>query len=288
MTNFITKSNLTKHCGFCSQMSQYSSLLNISKKTGLQPVFFIENLKGEFEYSLDYPFIHKPKLISSSDINTESIVKIELQRKNKIIDQGVFDLPIEKNKNYDIIGDLGIFHYFKEIRNEILKIYTFIDDIQENCKNFIKQVKEKNEILVSVSFRRGDYLQYSSLNLSIDYFNEAVRVMESIGNFYDKKIKYVIFSGSAYGDDGWSWVKKNFNPKNSVYTQGMDKYNQLCLMSMCDNNIISNSSFAWWGAYLNQNPTKKVICPYNYVNDPNNDYINGNWFPKGWTPINIV
>jgi hypothetical protein len=59
----------------------------------------------------------------------------------------------------------------------------------------------------------------------------------------------------------------------------------MCLMTICDHNIIANSSFHWWGAYLNKNSNNKVICPHNYLNDKRFDYINGNWFPKEWNAI---
>jgi len=55
---------------------------------------------------------------------------------------------------------------------------------------------------------------------------------------------------------------------------------------MCDYNIIANSSFSWWGAYLNPSP-KEVICPYDYLNVPGlNEIINGKWFPKEWVALN--
>lgn len=279
---FITKIDLTQNCGFGSQMSQYASLISISKKTGLEPVFVKESLTGSYGFDLDIPFNHKPKIISLSEIDTTNTFKISVrQGPNELIDKNLFNLPTDKN--FVVDGDLGLFHYFDDIRDEIIEMYTFKDELNNFAKDFIKQVKNENETLVSISFRRGDYLQIASLNLTMDYFNEAMKVMESM--LPDKKIKYVVFSGAAFGDDGWSWVKENFKAKNYVYAENLDKYKQLCLMSMCDHNIISNSSFPFWAAYLNKNPNKKVVCPFNYLNDHRFNYINGNYFPKDWNPI---
>ena len=83
------------------------------------------------------------------------------------------------------------------------------------------------------------------------------------------------------------WVKENFKLSNCVYVEGLDRFKDMCLMTLCDHNIIANSTFSWWGAYLNQNLNKKIICPYNYLNYiPLNDIINGKYFPKEWIPIN--
>jgi len=69
--------------------------------------------------------------------------------------------------------------------------------------------------------------------------------------------------------------------------RNLDRFKDMCLMTLCDHNIIANSTFSWWGAYLNQNPDKRVICPYNYLNHPSlNNIINGNYFPKEWISIN--
>lgn len=281
---FITKIDLTQNCGFGSQMSQYASLFSIAKQTGLEPVFIKETLNGFYGYMLDIPFKHKPKILSLSEIDQSNTYKRPIKlEKDSLIDKTLFFLS--NDKNYVIDADLGLFHYFDDMKNEIIDLFTFTDELQKFAKDFIEQVKKENAILVSISFRRGDYLQIASLNLTMNYFNEAMKVMESM--LPDKKIKYVVFSGAAFGDDGWTWVKENFKAKNYVYAENMDKYQQLCLMSMCDHNIIANSSFPFWAAYLNKNSEKKIVCPFNYLNDNKWNYINGNWFPKEWNALHV-
>ena len=83
--------------------------------------------------------------------------------------------------------------------------------------------------------------------------------------------------------DDIDWCKKNVSPINNniIYfvENNLDDYELLYLMSLCDNNIISNSSFSWWGSYLNSNERKIVIAPKNWFgksfnNDFNDVYTN--------------
>jgi hypothetical protein len=279
--SFITKVNLSSHCAFGSQMAQYASLYAIGKKTGLEPLFIKETLNNTFGFPLDIPFIHKPKTISISDIKGNMMpISINLS-KGESIDKNLFLLS--PNYNYYTEDDLGMYQHFHDIRDDILKLYNFNEEIKQYCDGKIIEMKQKNEILVSVCFRRGDYLTNASLNLSLEYYYQAMKTIEQL--IPDQTIKYIIFSGCAYGDDGMNWVKENFKPNNCVYVEGLDRFKQLCLMSLCDHNIIANSSFPWWAAYLNTNKDKKVICPYNYLNDSRFPGINGEYFPKEWISL---
>ena len=63
--------------------------------------------------------------------------------------------------------------------------------------------------------------------------------------------------------DDIEWCKQQtiFNGENIVFPSIDDKYIDLCIMSMCDHNIIANSSYSWWASYLNKNPDKRIIAP---------------------------
>jgi hypothetical protein len=98
----------------------------------------------------------------------------------------------------------------------------------------------------------------------------------------DKNIKYLIFSNDL------PWVKENFNTKKNIYVENLNRFQDMCLMTMCDSNIIANSTFSWWGAYLNLHENKKVIFPSKYVNDDRFNYINKNYYPNDWIPLNIL
>jgi hypothetical protein len=80
--------------------------------------------------------------------------------------------------------------------------------------------------------------------------------------------------------------KKHFNFPNTEFVSGeitKTHFEDLYLMSVCKHNIIANSSFSWWGAWLNENPDKIVIAPKNWFNKgPKDTY---DLYPEGWTLI---
>ena len=273
---FITKLDISTSCDFGSQMSQYASLVAISKKTGLDIMFVKEYIEQKWGFPLGEPFKASINVLPITNIDSIDIYDVEIDP-TQTIDERL--LHLDPNLNYNISGIFNTYNIFHPIQKEIVELFTFKDEIKEFCLNYISQIKQEDEILVSIHFRRGDYLQVSSLNLSLEYYQEAINKIQSL--FPNQKIKYLIFS------NGMGWVKENFKLSNCVYVEGLDRFKDMCLMTLCDHNIIANSTFSWWGAYLNQNLNKKIICPYNYLNYIQlNDIINGKYFPKEWIPIN--
>jgi hypothetical protein len=273
---FITKIDISTSCDFGSQMSQYASMVAVSEKTGLDIIFVKEYIEQRWGFPLGEPFKAPINVLSITDINNLDIYSVDIDS-TQTIDERLFYLDI--NCNYNLNGLFNTYDIFHPIKEKIIELFTFKDEIKEFCLDYISQIKQENEILVSIHFRRGDYLQVSSLNLSLEYYTEAVNKIQSL--FPNQKIKYLIFS------NGMEWVKENFKLDNCVYVEGLDRFKDMCLMTLCDHNIIANSSFSWWGAYLNQNPNNKVICPYNYLNYiPLNNIINGKYFPPEWISIN--
>jgi len=283
---YITKLELGTDCGFGSQMSQYASLYAIGKLSKNQPILIKENFDNTiFGLLIHDPFKTKPKIISIHDLKDQIFYNIVPELPSGIligeIDKKLYDLS-PKN-NYVVRGDLGFFKYFDFLKNDILEMYTFTDEIQKKSNKYLQQHNQDQEITVSIGFRRDDG-GGASLVLSLDYYYAAIKkIKELIPN---KKLKFFIFSGApSDSHNGWEWVKSNLKLDNVVYAENLSKYEQMCLMTLCDHNIIANSSFHWWGAYLNQNENKKVICPYNYLDDHRFNYINGKYFPNEWIAI---
>mgnify|MGYP001185202468 CR=1 FL=1 len=176
-------------------------------------------------------------------------------------DEELFNNPPE---NASLYGFFQTDKYFLNVWDELQKDFVFDDEILEPCQEFISDIEGKT---ASVHLRRGDYLQNSAnhYNLSDQWFEEAV------SKFPDHTI--LVFS------DDISWCKEQemFSDERFRFSEtkdgkvvtrdgrwesnNMDHWYDLCLQSLCDDNIISNSTFSWWGAYLNNNPDKTVIAP---------------------------
>jgi hypothetical protein len=151
--------------------------------------------------------------------------------------------------------------YFKDIRDLLLKEIVVLNPIEGENKIMADKILGSNS--VSVHIRRGDYVNNSLTNkihgvMPTGYYLSAARIFE-------KKIKDVHFF--IFSDDA-NWARENLKflqPCTFVDYNGPEKnYEDMRLMSMCKHNIIANSSFSWWGAWLNQNQDKIVVAPKNW------------------------
>ena len=129
----------------------------------------------------------------------------------------------------------------------------------------LESIKENNS--VSLHVRRGDYLNLKNINvLDVGYYKKAVEYVRKIV----EKPTFFIFS------DDLEWCKNSLGFLDDCiyvdYTQ--TEIEDLKLMSVCRHNIIANSSFSWWGAWLNKNPSKTVIAPKGWlINDPGSSNV---------------
>lgn len=170
--------------------------------------------------------------------------------------------------------------YFLQIAEDIKRDFEFKLTLDEYTRKIAEEIKNGNS--VSVHFRRGDYVSSKITNnyhgvCSLNYYYQALERFDRI----NKHTTYYIFS------DDIEWVKANFlcQRENVVYVHynvANDGWKDMYLMSLCKHNIIANSSFSWWGAWLNSNPDKIVITPKqwfanNSMNDQTLDLIPTNW-----------
>ena len=126
----------------------------------------------------------------------------------------------------------------------------------------------------SIHIRRGDYLSNLDFHpiCSLNYFKNAMRL---IGG----KTPFLIVTNDI------AWCKKRFRGENIYFTERESAVVDLYLQSMCENNIISNSSFSWWGAWLNNNPTKKVIYPKPWFGISATQIDNSDLIPSDWISL---
>lgn len=248
----ITFSKLGKYGRIGNQMFQYAALIGISKKTG-------------FDWGVN--------IFKSSDMwncfYLDEIFELDIKPfEGNIINQykepyfhfckNAFNI----SDNTDIFGYFQSYKYFEHCCCEILRQFTFKEKLQG-------KIKQYGTNFTSIHVRRGDYINKSDYHPSYDmsYYNEACKIIEDV--------RYLVFT------DDIDWCKNNFKGSKFEIVENLNDFESLCLMARARNNIIANSSFSWWGSYLNQNPEKKIVAPVKWFGkllqcDTKDLYMN-NW-----------
>lgn len=150
----------------------------------------------------------------------------------------------------------------------------------EHCEPYIKFVFESQyqerflSGITSIHVRRGDYATlgnsyYTSL-ANTDYYDKAMAAVKSDC--------YYIFS------DDIEWCKAKFKGNQFVFIEEQDPCISLAIMASCENNIIANSSFSWWAAYLNKHEDKKIIAPSKWFG-PNLPHNTKDLLPHEWVKL---
>jgi hypothetical protein len=182
--------------------------------------------------------------------------------------------------------------FFKHVSDSIRKDFEFKTHIMDECIPFI-QTFEVSPIFIHV--RRSDYLRKTEHHkvLSIDYYANALK-------YFDDNTPVLIFSDdiswcekqSLFSSDRFFISKTDERlPLNKwIRDQGYNSgtlipYYDLCLMTLCSGAIIANSSLSWWGAWLQKDPTKKIIAPKDWFGPLNLHLITEDLFPDEWITI---
>jgi hypothetical protein len=271
--SYITKTNLSIGPQFGSQMGQYAGLYAVSKKLNCEIRLFEEYIHQFRGVKLFDAFDLEHHVFTYDFDNTITAV---YQVKDVVLDNNVFEL--NPQHNWDIQGWFHLYHYWHEYRHDLIDIFQFKPEILDIAIRNIETIRENESYpIISLHVRRGDYLQVSSLNLTLDYYNEAISIFLERFPYF----KVLVFS------DDIEWCKQYIVGENVFYSENNSNYVDMCMMTLCDHNIIANSTFSWWGAYLNQNPDKIVVCPTDYIgpSDQANQFMNKNYYPKEWIAI---
>ena len=156
--------------------------------------------------------------------------------------------------------------YFNHIKEKIIDLFSPANKDLEYINNKYKTGKN----VVSLHVRRGDYTKLSDYhyNLKIEYYLNAID--------YFKGKEFLILS------DDIEWCKKNFIGNKFKFVEKEEDYIDLYIMSMCEHNIIANSTFSWWGAYLNKNSKKVVVYPDKWFGPSNSNFKTIDVFPDEW------
>jgi hypothetical protein len=156
--------------------------------------------------------------------------------------------------------------YFQQVIHHIREFYQPALALDPKNTALMKKLNEVNSVAIHV--RRGDYTSnvYSNFfgGLSDSYYSSAVKLIKEKVN----DPSFFIFS------DNPGWCRNNLNIENATYVEhntGPDSYKDLLLMSQAKHNIIANSTFSWWGAWLNNNADKLVVAPQQWFQKSYND-----------------
>ncbi|MGN0377062.1 MAG: alpha-1,2-fucosyltransferase [Suilimivivens sp.] len=164
--------------------------------------------------------------------------------------------------------------YFKDIEDKVRKAFSFqsviFDKLSEDMKKKVLAYRDDidGSLAISLHVRRGDYLTSSEIyggNCTDEYYKSAIALMREK---YPEAV-FFVFSN----DEIWTreWIVNNFPEENTfISVQGTSEetgYLDLYLMSRCRHHILANSSFSWWGAYLNPSKDKTVIAPARWFNN---------------------
>jgi len=168
--------------------------------------------------------------------------------------------------------------YFKDFSQDIRKIFNFNKQLDKTNFLIANEINYNNSI--SIHIRRGDYLLKKNFDHHVDLRKYYLKAIEDSSNLF-KNPKYFIFT------DDPLWVSKNFTIDHS-YTvvdinRGTESSYDMHLMSLCKCNIIANSSFSWWGAWLNDKEDKIIYAPNNWFNDKS--ICTDDLFPRTWNII---
>lgn len=164
---------------------------------------------------------------------------------------------------------LGLKNYGADIdfvKNEIQDFFRFPKITDRKNLYILEKINNTNS--VAIHARRGDMLQSNGYCYKYGYFKRAVKYIK--GHVKNPVFFFFCDTGSI------KWCKDNlkiFNlniDKDKVYfvdwNVGLEYYRDIQLMSKCKHNIITNSSFGWWGTYFNKNPKKITISPNIWIN----------------------
>lgn len=186
-------------------------------------------------------------------------------------------MPLD-DRNELFMGTWQSQHYFQGAEREVREAFTFkVQLLNEKTRRLMGQLEQCES--VSLHVRRDDYLSPTYAKgfggiCTQAYYQTAIEYMRKrIG-----QPRLFVFS------DDLDWCRSNLSIADAVFVdwnRNEDSWQDMFLMSKCKHNIIANSSFSWWGAWLNTNPDKIVVAPKRWWNGIKDDVVPEHWVRLG-------
>ena len=252
----ITFSKLGKYGSIGNQMFQYATLFSIGLKNNYEvKIPYIQDYYHQDYQRNEYFFTKCFKNISAKELTIDD--KISLQRNITYNYPAKFSKEVMNIPDFsDIEGYFQSYKFFIDYKYEILKEFTFTNDLLMEAEikysNFINKYS-------CLHFRGGDYTWRQNYHplMNLDYYKKAIETINSNN--------YLVFSDDIKAiKDILAPISKEIN---FVFVENNHPFLDLALISLCKNHIIANSSFGWWGAFLNKNQNNKVVAPKNWFGE---------------------
>ena len=170
-----------------------------------------------------------------------------------------FEAPLPE-KSVNSVYMMGVFqnaNMVETVYNEVLDVFAFQPFADAYNLSLMREMQSCESVAIHV--RKGKDYQariWYQETCPVEYYQKAIRLMK-------EKIPHPKFYVFA---DNKEWVKENFNDFDYTLVEGnpiagYGSHYDMQLMSLCRHNILSNSTYSWWGAFLNRNPNKTVVLP---------------------------
>lgn len=240
----------------------------------------------EFDkYNIDIPIsTQKENEILFNNSSLSKILKrFGIDISNKVREKSLlFDESLLRiNDNSYVDGYFQNEKYFYDIREIILEQIS----INRPLSNFTKSIQKKINSLnntCSIHVRRGDMANDINVKIhgvcSVEYYNNAIEYLKNkLG-----EVNYFIFS------DDFEWCRSNLKIDNAIFVESDEHriaHEDIYLMSLCDHNIIANSTFSWWGAWLNDNESQISIAPMEWFKDKKYQKQSQDIVPNRWIKL---
>ena len=246
--------------GLGNQLFQYARGKSLATKINsefLIDVSFFET--GEYihemlldKFKIEVDDIYEPNFLDKLKIklNKKKIIRLH----NILSEDTKMNRKVQKYSNIYLDGYWQDEKYFNSIREHLLSSIVLLNQ-SEKYLCYEKKISESNSIAVHI--RRGDYLNKEVKNhIGVCRLEYYIKAMEIINSKSESAVFYVF-------SDDISWCKNNLNSKFKIefISETFSSEESFSLMKNCKNQIISNSTFSWWAAWLNNNPKKTIIAP---------------------------
>jgi len=253
---FVTFSRLGHYGRLGNQLFQIAATLGIAVRNRCDAVFPPWSIAEQFACGLPQASVIAPARVRVEETFAYQDIKI--------------------TEPTDLVGHFQSERYFKHCEAAIRRLFCpappLFDHAERQFRRAVGGMPQENTC--SIHVRRGDYVGdrcFADLAAG-DYYERAFAT-------FPPRTVFLMFS------DDIAWCRHRFRGGNLVFMETQPSIIDLIMMSMCANHIIANSTFSWWGAWLNPRPDKTVIAPKSWFGgslaNPAIPYVAGLW-PRGY------